>query len=98
MVYNHKTRSLDLGNLKATDYKYNKDLYMPDPDSPDVEALHQFRRTEANRLFSRAQKSLALDIKLSTQGPKQVSNTNTKFTHRTEAPTNPESNLIKEEL
>ena len=59
MLYDYKTKSINLGNLKATDYKYNKMLYMPDPDSSDKENLHQFRRTECNRIYEKAKKSVA---------------------------------------
>ena len=54
MVYNLKDKTLDLGNLKATNYKYNKTVGLPDPDSPEIETLHEFRRTEFRRIFDRA--------------------------------------------
>ena len=54
MIYNLKSRKLDLGNLKATNYKFNKLVNTPDPESPAIETLHQFRRTEARRVFNRA--------------------------------------------
>ena len=44
MVYNLKTKSLDFGNMRACSYKYNREICMPDADSPDVETLHQSRR------------------------------------------------------
>ena len=59
MVYNFKNKSLNLGNLKATDYKHNKHFYMPDPESPETKGLHEFRRSESKRIFLRAQKSVA---------------------------------------
>ena len=59
MIYNYKNKALNMGNLKATDYKHNKQLHMPDPESSDIETLHQFRRTECKRIFDRAQKSVA---------------------------------------
>ena len=54
MVYNIKSKTLDFGNLSAPKYKYNKDIFMPDPESPQVEVLHELRRTEMNRIFNRA--------------------------------------------
>ena len=54
MIYNIKDKKLDLGNLRATNYKYNKSVYLPEAEKPDKETLHQFRRTEMMRIFSRA--------------------------------------------
>ena len=51
MVYNMKSKALDLGNLAATRYKYNKDIFMPKAVKGDIEANHQFRRVEMKRVF-----------------------------------------------
>ena len=39
MLYNLKSKSLDFGNLKATLYKYNKMIHMPEADSDEIELL-----------------------------------------------------------
>ena len=46
MLYNLKSKSLDFGNLKATQYKHNKMIFMPEPDNDETELLHQLRKTE----------------------------------------------------
>ena len=56
MIYNLKEKTLDLGNLKATNYKYNKSVGLPDADTPELETLHEFRRTECKRIFNKAVK------------------------------------------
>ena len=57
MVYNIKSKVLDLGNMQASSYKHNKMIHMPEPESNDLETLHEFRRTEMRRIFNRAVKS-----------------------------------------
>ena len=44
MVYLRSERSLDLGKMRATNYKYNKHVYLPKNDSTEKEALHEVRR------------------------------------------------------
>ena len=51
MVYNLKSKALDLGNLAATRYKYNKEIFMPKQVKGDIEANHQFRRVEMKHVF-----------------------------------------------
>ena len=102
MVYDFKTRSHNLGNLKATDYKYNKMLYMPDPDSSDKENLHQFRRSECNRIYLKAKKSVApktsTNFNPKTSSKDSRANVSNDYNKMTGALTNPESNLSKDEL
>ena len=65
MVYNLKSKSLDLGNLRATDYKHNKLTYMPRNCKVDRESLHESRRVEMNRVFDRIVKDNVDDSNLS---------------------------------
>ena len=100
MVYNYKNRALNLGILKATDYKHNKHINMPEPESLDIETLHQFRRTECMRIFDRAQKSVAKSIP-SKSPPTPAGSKNVSESGRSKNDsivTNPESNLSREEL
>ena len=53
MVFNMQSNSLDLGNLQATAYKHNKQIFLPqDSESSDVESAHQTRRVELMRVFN----------------------------------------------
>ena len=54
MVYNSKLKSLDFGNFQASSYKYNKHVFMPKSESPEIETLHEVRRSEMKRIFERA--------------------------------------------
>ena len=54
MVYNLKTKSFDFGNLRATSYKHNKQVFLPEPESADKETNHEFRKSEMRRVFNRA--------------------------------------------
>ena len=84
MPYDCKSKMLDLGNLRASSYKYNKEIFLPQPETPDIETGHEIRRVEMLRVFDRVTKS--------SDGPidknKQQSNTNVSF----------DSNLSKSEL
>ena len=53
MPYNFRSKTLDLGNLRATSYKYNKDICLPSNESPQFESAHEFRRNELIRVFNR---------------------------------------------
>ena len=87
MVYNIKDKTLDLGNMKATSYKYNKMVCMPDPESPEVETAHQFRRTEARRIFERA-------VNAAKPNPSKVADNGRGKSNKV---VNHESNLTREE-
>ena len=54
MVYNLKTKQFDLGNLRATKYKFNKEVFLPDPESTENEQLYELRRSEMRRIYNRA--------------------------------------------
>ena len=53
MVYNSKSKSLNLGNLRATNYKHNKRLYLPNNSKVEHESSHETRRVEMLRVFNR---------------------------------------------
>ena len=53
MPFNVKDKTLDLGNLRATQYKHNKTICLPQPEKPNVETLHETRRNEMLRVFGR---------------------------------------------
>ena len=92
MVYNLKEKTLDLGNLKATNYKYNKEVYLPKAETPELETLHEYRRTEFKRIFNRAVAGSDVKSKCKVANDRGLSNsTKTKVV-------NPESNLSKSEL
>ena len=41
----------DMGKLKATDYKYNKFVYLPRPQKSTKEAKHEVRKVAMERIF-----------------------------------------------
>ena len=64
MVYNIKDKSFNFGNLRATSYKHNKNVFLPQPESSDIEKNHEYRKSEMRRIFKRAvHKSNAKDSK-----------------------------------
>ena len=54
MVCNLKSKSLDFGNFQPSSYKYKKHIFMPKSESPEIETLHENRRSEMKRIFNRA--------------------------------------------
>ena len=53
MLYNNQTKTLDMGNMRATNYKYNKYVGLPPNESPEIETTHHNRRIELLRVFDR---------------------------------------------
>ena len=51
MVYDKENKSLDLGRLKASDYKYNKFIHLPKPESINREAMHEARKEQMLATF-----------------------------------------------
>ena len=43
--------SLDLGRLRATDYKYNKYIHLPKPESVNRESVHEVRKDQMLSVF-----------------------------------------------
>ena len=44
LVFDKGDKSLDLGRLTATDYKFNRFIYLPKPESSMRESLHEVRK------------------------------------------------------
>ena len=54
MVYIKAEKVLDLGKLKATDYKYNKHVFLPRNETTEKEALHEVRRVAMLDIFRKS--------------------------------------------
>ena len=65
MVYNSKSKSFDLGNLRATNYKHNKLIYMPKNYDAERESSHTNRKNEMLRTFKRVANEGVRDSNLS---------------------------------
>ena len=61
MVFNLKTKSLDLGNLRATSYKHNKVTYMPKASDFKREIGHERRKDEMRNIYDTIAKNLSND-------------------------------------
>ena len=59
MLYDMKSKTLNLANMQATAYKHNKEVFLPNPESPSKETSHEFRKREMLSLFDRASKSIS---------------------------------------
>ena len=53
MVYNKTSKHLDMGNLRATEYKFNRFINLPANVNPDKEALHNVRKEETKKVLER---------------------------------------------
>ena len=53
MVYDKSEKSLDMGRLKATEYKFNKYVHLPKAESVIRESLHEVRRSKMVEVFMR---------------------------------------------
>lgn len=53
LTYNKADKTLDAGNLRATDYKYNRFIHLPNSGDAKKESLHEFRRIEMAKCFDR---------------------------------------------
>ena len=51
MVFNPRENNLSLSRLKATDFKYNKRIKLPEISDPNLEAKHQIRREQMEKVF-----------------------------------------------
>ena len=51
LVYDKEDFSLDLGRMRATDYKYNKLIHLPKPENVKREAQHEMRKEQMLRVF-----------------------------------------------
>ena len=51
LIYDKATKSLDMGKLRATEYKFNKFVCLPKAESVEREALHEVRRNKMIELL-----------------------------------------------
>ena len=54
LIYDKATKSLDMGRLRATEYKFNKFVCLPKAENIEREALHEVRRNKMVELFEKA--------------------------------------------
>ena len=54
MTYIKSEKQLDLGKLKATEYKFNKHVFLPKSESSEKEALHEVRRMAMLDVFRKS--------------------------------------------
>ena len=54
MVYSKENKGFDLGNMWASDYKFNKFVFLPKPKSVRKEALKEVRRREMISTYAKA--------------------------------------------
>ena len=59
MVYDLKSKTLNLANMTAPSYKHNKEVFLPNPEEPSKETSHEFRKREMVRVFNRVTKSIS---------------------------------------
>jgi len=53
LVYDKKSKVVNLENLRACDYKYNKHVNIPRPESVESERANEVRRSEMLKVFDR---------------------------------------------
>ena len=53
LTYDKSEGKLDLGNIKSTDYKYNRYINLPKPNSAKAESMHEYRRSQMLRVFDK---------------------------------------------
>ena len=54
MVYSKKDMTLNLGKLRATNYKFNKHVCLPRSETAYREAVHEVRKTEMLKIFRKS--------------------------------------------
>ena len=59
MTYNKENKSLDPGNLKATEFKFNRHINLPGGSAPEKEALFEIRRQQAVETFNKFSSTVA---------------------------------------
>ena len=72
MVYLKSDRSLDMNKMKATDYKFNRQVFLPKHETAERESLHELRRMTMLDAFRQVTKmnNKKKDANLSKQGLK----------------------------
>ena len=53
MTYSKENKNLDPGNLKATEFKFNRHINLPTASAPEKEALFENRRQQALDMFNK---------------------------------------------
>ena len=51
LIYNKENKLLDMGNLRASDYKFNRFIHLPRPEKAEKETLHDIRRRVMRKVF-----------------------------------------------
>ena len=62
MTYDKVNKGLDLGNLRASDYKYNKFIHLPKPRQACKESMNEVRRVEMIKVFDKIKKKIEDDV------------------------------------
>ena len=57
LVFDKSNKCLDLGKLTATDYKFNKYIHLPRPESSMRESLHEVRKDQMMSTFRKIKSS-----------------------------------------
>ena len=94
LPYDCREKVLDMGNLRATQYKHNKMICLPQPEKPERESGHEARRNEMLRVYNRVANAKQ---KLPADGMKSKSNMPNKLNNN-HADNRVDSNLSDEEL
>ena len=95
MVYNEATKVLDFGNMQASRYKHNKELFLPKIEKIDSESGHQTRRIELERVFDRISNSVSTAERFSKNKLSVKSSPGSKSSPKQN---NLESNLTPDEI
>ena len=67
LVYNKEDLSLNLGRMRASDYKYNKMIYLPKIEDSRRESLHEVRKEQMLKVFNEV-KGVGEDVRDSGKG------------------------------
>ena len=54
LTYDKESRVIDMGRFKATNYKFNKFVHLPEAGSVESEAKHEIRKLEMLRIFRKS--------------------------------------------
>ena len=102
MVFNEAEKVLDFGNLQASRYKHNKELFLPQIEKADSEAAHQTRRFELERVFNRvvntSSNSNSNFDRFTKNKHSPNSSQSVNSSHKAKKQTISESNLTSDEL
>ena len=68
LVYNKDEKCLDPGNLKETEYKFNRHMNLPGGSAPEKEAFFEVRRQQAHQVFNEFEKLINQDKNNKSKG------------------------------